>query len=56
MSVSREVIASICEVKPEEIKRETCKAFSGLLWCNAWNLMTRGGDFCTFWEEKEEGE
>lgn len=56
MSVSREVIANAIKVSEEEVKCENCKAFSGWLWCKAWEQPTRSKDFCTFFDMRGESD
>lgn len=56
MSVSRKVIAEVCEVPEEYVSCKTCICRKdGTTWCRAWKDNIKLDAFCSFWaDEKEE--
>lgn len=58
MSVSREVIASVFDVDPEEVKCQKCRYSDGnelLVRCvNPFygDVVVAGGGYCSFWTEE----
>ena len=59
MSVSREVLASVCEVPEEEVRCATCRHrvlfINDAYHCKLWktNTILRENDFCSFWDKDE---
>lgn len=51
MGASREVIASVCNVKTDDVQCAKCERCSGekAHWCEFWKAWTQAGAYCSLW-------
>lgn len=57
MSVSKEIIAEICNVKTDRVACKNCKRFNLAAdpWCNGFDTETKPDNYCAWFEVQKNG-